>query len=268
MLLALALSSPVFAEPSEDAAMAPIDCGGTRVYVTSPPPLATDVPIDVLPAGLLEEGRCSTEPWLATLVHAGTGEEIARVTHGVADGALIEVDPGGPLEPETTYTLHFEPEGGIGEVVEIGFTTGTGTAAGLDGGPTLESALVSWSRNSPMVIQAEINVAASADGATIVTFGVEDGGDIAYTSATGPTTVRLTGLTADAPAEPPEEVCVVARQRDIAGRWTDAPSDCVSPEIVRDTEGGGCFNVTRGAPTGGLLGILLVAAGLARRNSR
>ncbi len=266
MLLALALSSAVRAEPSADVA-APEDCGGTTVYVTSPPPLATDVPIDVVPAGLLEAGGCGGASWVATLVNAGTGAEIARVEHPEGDGSLIEVDPGGPLDPETTYTLRFEPTDGSGELVEIGFTTGTDTAAGLDGGPTLESALVTWSRNSPMVIQAEINVAASADGATIVTFGVEDGGDIAYTSATGPTTVRLTGFTDDGPAEPPEEVCVVARQRDIAGRWTDAPSDCVAPEIVRDTDSGGCFNVTRGAPTGGLLGLLL-AAGLARRKSR
>lgn len=272
MLLALvaspfvvgALVLPAHAEPAGDALMAPEDCGGTMVTVTSPAPLATGVPIDVVPAGILSPGGCDTDVWVITLTDASTGEEIASATQSEADALLLEVDPGRTLDPETTYTVRFEPTGGSGEVVEIGFTTGTATAAGLDGAPSIADAVVTWQPNLQMIIGAEVTAAASSDGPTIITVAAEGEDGSHFTSVSGPSAVWHTGVT-DSPTEPPEEVCIVGRQRDIAGNWSESPAVCVAPEIIRDSSGG-CVNVTRGAPTGGLLGLLL-AVGLARRKS-
>ncbi|MDP2306151.1 MAG: Ig-like domain-containing protein [Pseudomonadota bacterium] len=271
MLLALvtsslvALVSPASAEPSADLAAAPESCAQTRVWVTSPAPLATDVPVDALPAGLVTEGSCGAAAWTGTLIDAATGATVVSVTHVITDGQLIEVDPGADLAPNTTYTLRFEPTDGGGELTEIGFTTGSSAAVGLDGGPTVESALATWSTSGFLSLQAEVGVAGSADGASIVTFAIEGEEDLEWTSADGPTTIQLFAPSL-VMAEAPDEVCIVARQRDIAGLWSESPSDCVAPEIVRERSGG-CFNATRGAPTGGLLGLLL-AVSLARRKGR
>lgn len=273
MLLALVTAtfvSPAYAEPTDD--FAPEPCGDSKVYVTSPAPVATDVPLDVVPAGLLSKESCADGTWKATLLVAATGDEIVSITQAESEGRLLEVDPGAPLEPDTIYTLRFEPTSGGGELVEIGFTTGSGTTVGLDGAPSLESSGATWSqigREGQLTVQAEINAVASEDGATIVAFGVEGQQDLDYTSVTGPATVLLTGFAGSTP-EAPDQVCIVARQRDMAGAWTESEPDCTSPDTVRN-ESGGCLNATRGAPTGGLLGLLLSAAssvGLARRKNR
>jgi len=257
----LALASLALA----DVAAAPTSCLPPTVFVTSPAPLATNVPVDAVPAALLSAGDCGGQEWTGVLIDAGTGAEVASVHHAVADGRIIEVDPGVDLSPDTTYTLRFSPDDGSGEITEIGFTTGAGTAAGLDGGPTVESAAVVYDTSSTWIsFQVEAGMAGSADGPTIVAFGIEGEESLGWTSASGPTTVLLAAQSLDF-AEAPEEVCVTARQRDIAGRWSESPSDCVAPEIVR-SQGGGC-NVAGGTPISGLFGLLLAAV-LARRARR
>lgn len=261
-IVSFALVSLSFAEPSADMQ----ECGYMSVSVTSPAPLATGVPIDVVPAALLTGQSCGSQSWLVTLVDASTGDEVAAITHVEDDGALIEIDLGADLAPDTTYPVRFEPLDGLGEHVEIGFTTGSGTTVGLDGAPTVESAAAAWSREGVLTVQAEIGVAASVDGPSIVAFALEGGDDLAYTSATGPTFARLSGFTFA--SEAPAEVCVVARQRDLAGRWAESDADCVVPEVVAsDTDGGGCFAPSGGRTTPALAGLLFLA-GLARRPRR
>ncbi|MDP2313880.1 MAG: hypothetical protein Q8P41_13315 [Pseudomonadota bacterium] len=262
MFLTLLLSQSILAsaEPSADLAAAPEDCGMTSVWVTSPAPLATDVPVDVVPAALVTESSCGAASWTATLIDASTGAEVVSVTHAVGDGQLIEVDPGADLSPETTYTLRFEPDDGGGELTEIGFTTGSGTTVGLDGAPVVASTQATWSEESGLtLLSVQVEVASAAEGQSIVTFGSRGGEDLAWTSSAGPATVLLQGSNADASA--PSKVCITARQRDYAGNWTESEEDCVAPEIVNARSG---CNVVGGAPIGGLLGLAL-AVGLARR---
>jgi hypothetical protein len=248
-----------------DVAAAPTSCLPPTVFVTLPAPLATNVPVDAVPAALLSAGDCGGQDWTGVLIDAGTGAEVVSVTHSVADGRVIEVDPGADLAPDTTYTLRFSPNDGSGELTEIGFTTGTGTSAGLDGGPMVESAAVVYDTSTAgLSFQVEAGMAGSEDGPTIVAFGVEGEDPLDWTSATGPAIVLLSAESWDF-AEAPEEVCVTVRQRDITGAWSESPSDCVAPEIVR-SEGGGC-NVAGGSPISGLFGLLL-AAGLVRRARR
>ncbi len=261
------LVSLSFAEPSSsDALMAPEQCAVVQVSVTSPAPLATGVPVDVMPAALLSAGGCGSQSWQVTLVDASTGATVATAAHAESDGKLIELELGGDLAPETTYTFRIEPLDGVGELAEIGFTTGTGTTVGLDGAPAILSSAASWSEDVAVTtVQVEIDVAPAAEGASIVAFGGRDEGDLAWTSATGPTTVLLQGSRSDGSA--PAKVCLTARQRDLAGRWTVSDEDCVAPEVIA-SPGGGCFGGGSRESTTPALGGLLLAAGLLRRSRR
>ncbi len=257
------LAAMAHAEPTDDVA-APEECAQTEVWATSPAPLATGVPVDTVPAGLVAAGNCGA--WTATLSVPATAEVVATVTHGDADGLLIEVDPGGDLDPDTTYTLRFEAVDGGGESSEIGFTTGTGRAAGLDGGPTVESAIVAVDPDGRAQVQAEITAAGSSDGATIVALAIEgEDAAIDLTSVSGPATVQLIGFHTF--PEVPDEVCVVARQRDVAGNWADSPSDCVAPQLQAGSESCGCAE-DRESTDVAASALVLLFAGFARRRRR
>lgn len=241
-----------------DALAAP--CQSGQVNATMPAPMAVDVPIDAVPAGLLVGGGCGSVNWEAELSIPSTGEVIGTATLSTDSRAVIEVDPGGELLPDTTYRLAFTPLEGDGMASEVAFTTGTGLSVGLDGGPVVTRAEASWSRDGSTVIQGDLLAAASADGDTFIALAAEGiDGDLSVDAATGAEEVFLTGFTTIEAA--PEELCVFARQRDIVGVWTDSPTDCVAtaidPIVSCDT--------TSGAMSA--LGVLVGLAALARRRA-
>lgn len=246
------LLAPAFA----DAEMAP--CESSSVQATSPAPLATGVPVDAVPAGLVSWGGCGEVTWELDLSIPSTGVVVGSATLTAQGASILEVDPGFDLEPETTYRMAFTPISGDGVASEVAFTTGAGnTSVGLDGGPEVIGAEVSWSHNGSTVIQAELVAAPSEDGDTFIALGVDGiDGDLGVTTASGAAEVFLTGFANF--AEAPDEVCVLARQRDIAGQWTESPTDCVAPDI--EPVVAGC-NVAPGGLTwiGGLLGLVAIA---------
>ena len=241
-----------------DALAAP--CQSGQVNATMPAPMAVGVPIDAVPAGLLVSGGCGSVNWEAELSIPATGEVIATATLATDTRAVIEVDPGGELLPDTTYRLAFTPLEGDGMASEVAFTTGSALSVGLDGGPVVTEAAASWSRDGSTVVQAGILAAPSADGDTFITLAVEEvDGDLSADVATGAEELFLTGFTNIVPA--PETLCVVARQRDIAGVWTDSPSDCVATEIDPIVS----CDTTSGAMSA--IGVLVGLAALARRRA-
>lgn len=253
-LVPVSLAIPAFADA---AAVVCVE----QVWATLPAPLAADVPVDAVPVGLLT-GSCG-DSWTATLSIPLTGEEVAVYEHTNEDGILIDVAPGAELTSGTTYALRFES--GWGEASEIGFTVGEGRVAGLDGGPTVVSASVVW-QDGVASVQAEVTAADSADGDTVIALAIE--GQEALLDATisggGETSLLSGGVAID---EAPEQVCVVARQRDLAGVWTEAPADCVAPEIVSGG-GDGCGCDTPGGeppPVAVAAGLVFLGAGLRRR---
>jgi hypothetical protein len=261
-MLILALSSLAHAVPAMDVA-----CMNTQVEATSPAPLQTDVPIDVVPAALLSTGNCGSAGWTATLLDAATGTEIASATGSTADGLLVEVDPGGPLAADSTYTFRVQPEDGGGEVTEIGFTTGSAEAAVLDGVPEVVSDAATWNEDAAQVtIEAQLRAVADTDGDTIIGMALADSPDrlLSLDLLNGPVTTDAFAFFGA--SEPPDEVCIVASQRDLAGRWSTSASNCVAPELQESHgEGlGGCLNVTRGTPWG-IASVFLAAAGLVWR---
>lgn len=246
----LALVSPVSAVAALE------DCALPTITFTSPAPLATDVPLDAVPAGLIDPGGCGTTEWTVTLTDAGTGAVVASATQDLSEGWLIEADPGEDLSPDTTYTLRFEPGAGGGEPVEVGFTTGTSHAAGLTGTPTLGAPTASWERATrTLYVAAETTAAGSADGDTVLALAV-DGTDGAWRSATGDTQWMSAWITV---GSAPARACASVRQRDVAGRWTEGAEACAAPEIIEETAGG-CFSGR--TPT---MALLLGAFALTRK---
>lgn len=241
----LLLLPAAFAEPVADA-----DCALPTIAFTSPAPLATDVPIDAVPAGLIEAGNCGSTTWTATLL---LGETVIATAESDTTSRLIEVDPGGDLEPNTTYVLRFEPGPGGGEQVDIGFTTGEGTTTGLVGAPSVDAVVASWSESQRETTAGANTIASSAaEGDTILALTV-DGADVDWRAASGDVQYMSTFVAAN---RAPSEVCVGARQRDMAGRWTDAEEVCLAPEVVED-ETTGCG--------GRAVGLLVFVAFFARK---
>lgn len=255
MILALVALS--FAEPTA----APVACTGTEVSATTPPPLATGVPLDAVPAGLVRDGSCGGSV-TATLSIPSTGAVVASVDQSVDSDRLVEVDPGGDLLPDTTYALTFEP--GDGTPTEIGFTTGSGRAAGLDGPPSVVSAIVHIGADGTTQVQAEVDVAGSSDGESVVALSLRGRDEAIDFSLAGEERIQLAGFTfIEALAE--DEVCLVAKQRDIAGAWTSSEPFCVAPELEPVKERGCGFDrASKPVPTeAAALGLLLF--GLRRR---
>ncbi|MFN7145662.1 MAG: hypothetical protein ACK4YP_17935, partial [Myxococcota bacterium] len=114
----LALVSFSLAEPS---AGAPVDCGVAEVWATTPAPLATDVPIDAVPGGLVRDGSCGGSI-VGTLSIPATGETVVTGDFSVGDDGLVALDPGGDLLPNTTYAMTFEAGDGGASPTEVGFT--------------------------------------------------------------------------------------------------------------------------------------------------
>ena len=132
-----------------------------------------------------------------------------------------------------------EPTDGGGEVSEVGFTTGEGHAAGLVGAPSVDAAVAEWTAMDGVLLAGANTIAAdSEDGETILALTV-DGVDRNWRSASG----DVAYLSSSFVSAQPSEVCVGARQRDVAGRWTDAEEACVTASILwnaPEDEGFGC----------------------------
>ena len=251
---ALLLSFVALAEPmAADTA-----CAGGQVVASLPEVGATGVPVDVVPVAVLSTGDCESSAWTARLIVADTSEEVASAA--ASEGAiLLELHPTALLAPFTDYIVQASAEDGIGAVTEIGFATGDGSAAVLDGVPEIVEGGATWYEESrELALSADVQPAASADGASLLAIGDDGEVDVAGAEiVTGSGAHAVLGRTST--YRPADEVCLVARQRDHAGRWAESEPLCAEPEIVE---------AACGCDAGvGALGVMpiLLAAMLARR---
>lgn len=262
--LPLAIAS-ILTLVADASATTPLPCDTPDLFVVYPEADAVDVPLDVVPVALPAEGACEYVEWVGTLLVTTTQEVVATGVNA-DDPHFMEVDPGGDLLADTAYTLRLESDGGNGAIEELRFTTGRGYTAGLVTEPTIRSARMELEQPNLLRLQAEIDVAAAAEGLSIVTFGIRGQANLEHTADIGPATLQLVGHSRAYETIPEEEVCITARQRDAAGRWTESAPHCISPPGA-EMAGGGCGCGTDGAPRGGMFG-LLVAVGLAWRGRR
>ncbi|MDP2316645.1 MAG: hypothetical protein Q8P41_27370 [Pseudomonadota bacterium] len=146
MILLLLVSAPAHAYAVMEAF-----CSGLVVADTVPSAGATDVPVDTRLALVFGDGGCEpASGWTATLADAA-GTDLPL---GLGPGSdepddtwLIELYTEEGLASETEYVLTMTPPD-AGEVAELGFTTGTGTVAGLTGVPSLRVEEARWSSES------------------------------------------------------------------------------------------------------------------------
>ncbi|MES2644921.1 MAG: hypothetical protein V4850_35875 [Myxococcota bacterium] len=134
-----------------NVALAKIDCSGGSVTDTVPAPGATGVPIDIRLAALVIDAGCLTGvDWAFTLTRADSGALVAEAT--AAESELVATGLGElfppVLDPLTAYVFTVEQDF---LVAEVGFTTGEGLVAGVDGVPILTDVAAQWQREDETV---------------------------------------------------------------------------------------------------------------------
>lgn len=237
-----------------------IVCAGFEVADTVPRPGAVDVPVDVRPAVTFTEGCIGPSAWEASLLRDEDGAEVtvASAPHAeLAESFLFEIFPEAALDPMTAYTLTvsaFE-----GESVEVGFTTGTGTVAGLTAAPTVSVESAGWDRGAGELIVA-LRATPAADPDALSVLQVKDEAiNRGVQSFVVPATGDVAATVVWKDSRKPDEVCPQVRQIDGAGVATDwSTPDCVPVSTC------GCATTT---PTAGVLGVALVLAMAIRRRA-
>ena len=232
-------------------------CETSRFVESLPSAQATEMPVDTVPVAIVSVGECGSQEWMADLRVAEAGDVVATAT--LVEG-LLELDPGASLSPDTDYLVGVEPTDGEGELTEIGFRTGTGLAATLDGIPILTDAGARWFAETEILVAGgTVAPATSEDGASVLALYVEGEGEPLLAGIAESASVGLSGKRVV--PEPDAEICLVARQRDYAGRWVESEPSCGEPEIV----GEACGCAARVAVLGWV--PIWVAALLARRRA-
>ncbi len=264
LTLGLSLGQDAHAVADSDLAEDMAPCGPNTISETIPAPLATDVPIDIVPSAMIVYGGCGGSAFTMSL--RLDGEEVASAAHAAEDGLLMAVDPGADLAPDTTYVIEIVPAEG-GETTSVGFTTGTGRAAPLDAAPRLIDLEAFVTRDGWVSVQASLVPASSADGESFVALAQEDSPETRLFAAHAIGTGDVFSYGNFRVDTMPDEVCMVATERDLAGSWSTSEAVCVAPKIVRDTGSGGCLDTTRGSPVAWISAGLALAA-LLRRGRR
>lgn len=260
MLLPL-LAASAFAVPE-------MHCSGLSLVDTVPSAEATGVPVDTRVALVFGEGGCVTASgWNAVLATAD-GVEIGWLPGSDPDEEwLLTLARDEPLAPDTAYVVTVTAEDE--EAIVFGFTTGTGTVAGITGEPTFEVTDTRWQAESDrsfdglVSLDLAITPAADPDGLSVIQVRAPDfmhPDPRSYrVPADGPMAITanwMSGPTID-------EMCVQVRQIDGLGVATDW-SEPVCAAV--DTGPAAICGTTSGASLGAL--VLAGLAGLIRRGRR
>jgi hypothetical protein len=237
-------------------------CAASQVTATVPTNGATGVPIDARPAVLITAPGCAgPATWDLVLLRADDASEVAAGSFPAdATDGLLELFPDVALDADTAYTFRATPDG-RGEITEIGFTTGSGVVAGLDGGPTAVVDTATFAgRTGTLTVEWSAEPAADPDGLSIVTLHDPDlDVGIAVPASAATDVVSFWGV-----GGRPGDFCPEVSQIDGAGVATDP----VSVECVHVTGWLGCDS-TGGGPLRGAQGAgWLLACGLLARRRR
>lgn len=250
-------------------AMPQIHCSGLALVDSVPSAEATGVPVDTRVALVFGEGGCFTPSgWDAVLTNAD-GAEVGRLVHGDDPNEewLLALTHDAPLAPDTAHVVTVTAEDE--ETVVFGFTTGSGTVAGITGEPRFEVTETRWQEDSDrsfsglVSLDLAITPAEDPDGLSVIQVRAPDfmhPDPRSYrVPAEGPMTVTAHWMSGPAI----EEMCVQVRQIDglgIATEWSGKVCAAV------DTGPRPLCGTTRPTPALGL--VLLGALGAAVRRRR
>ncbi|MDP2313883.1 MAG: hypothetical protein Q8P41_13330 [Pseudomonadota bacterium] len=256
MLVALVLAAHAKADPVSSAK----SCSPTFVVADAVPgPGAAEVPFDARPAITFVDGTCSGGLEWAVGVARTADEADVPVTSesALADTHLLELFPEEPFEPDTAYTITLTPLDS-GELVELGFTTGTGEVAGLTGAPQLTPGSATFDKRAgTLTFTWTAKGAADPDGLSILQ--VRDANvHRSIHSFVVPGTGSMGQAVEWEDSIKPDEVCAQVRQIDGTGAATEW-SEPVCTDLV-----GGCSTT---GTNGGGVALIVAAALLSRRRS-
>ncbi|MDP2306155.1 MAG: Ig-like domain-containing protein [Pseudomonadota bacterium] len=250
LLLASLLVPTAIAEPLPPA------CSMIALSDTVPAPGAVDVPLDARPAVVFSDGCFGGDGWLVALTLAEDASEVAIVTAGLDDLAttlLVEVFPAEDLIPDTAYVLELTPDDGAGELVSVGFTTGTELVVGLTGEPVLSVQYAQYAAKDGE-IEVSWSVKAATDPDVLSVLQLRDAeGDRGIQSFVVPASGATERTLIWRDPVRPTEVCPQVRQIDGAGVATEW-SEPVCTQVA------GCGGCAAGEGAG--VGIFGVVAGL------
>jgi uncharacterized protein (TIGR03382 family) len=243
-------------------------CETMRPSGSHPAANAVNVPLDVVPAVFFEGGGCMGAEWTLTL--QTDDSELASVSVVVVTG-IGELDPGGPLEPDTLYHLSMVANDGSSDISTISFTTGTDDHR--------ETGI------TPEILGLELFSAEGLGKVDVVTttrFGEVPGEDLAvrwssgdsrsalnedrYGNAPAGTTVERSWRS-DSEVEGPPTWCAAAAVREFAGDWSEGEPVCADVTLVSLTTTNGLCGCDSSGP-GGTAALLIGALVLAHRRAR
>lgn len=259
----LVLASLLFPGALADVAV----CNGVALSDTVPAPGAEGVPLDVRIGIVFDANTCASSNFERVVLKLAEDEsKVATETTGLDDldaTHLAEVFPTADLLPDTAYVLELDPIEGAGELVSVGFTTGTTLVEGLTGEPTLsvQYAQYNRSRRVPSEIEMSWSVKAAQDPDTLSVLQIKDSVvDRGIQSFAVPETGATERTLFWRDGERPDEVCPQVRQIDgtgVATEWSEPV--CVNVA-------GGCGGCATGDGAGaGIVGMVAALGMLARR---
>lgn len=220
---------------------------------------ATDVPIDAVPAVLVDSSCSGLESELAVVLSTDDGAVVHEEAWTASSEAPLHRLQGlDALLPEAGYLLAVDSDDGTIHY-EAAFTTGVESATALEGAPSLGfvDAPV-WSRGETS-LQVEVSSVADPDGLGFVGVAFADSPEEAATAwlvgEGGSTEAHAQRLDEAAP----DEVCVVPVQWDAAGRRVAGEKVCQAVEASLCSTAGGASASAVAAALG------LVALGRRRR---
>jgi hypothetical protein len=216
MMLALLLTRPTFAIPAD------VECATATLVDSLPRQGDVDVPIDIAPLLVFDQGSCG--PAFPLIVQLKAGESLIDERRyesgglGIAGTWTVDLDLP-ELSPNTAYVLDVQSEW-AGEQALLGFTTGSAPAAPRVGLPeaTLES-VDQIDLDGIVQVDATLQITPvhpSSSAVVVRANGVER----AFVLVDGPGEYSVSWVDIDRS----DEVCVSVVERDDLGAWI-GPSD-------------------------------------------
>jgi len=246
---------------------------GEPVVVGQLPAQGALVGTDVVPLMVFDGGNCGVWGWYqlddgTSVVH----ESEAWADEFLQGNSVVRFPELPPLEPDTTYTLTYQPEGSEG--IELSFTTGAGPMGdpNLPEGPTLtiEIDVVVPSGRRDLAVFAMATTEAVPD----VLVRLSDSPDYTVATYVSEGAPRTTELGTSAPVDDPV-ACFYAQAEDAYGSrsgWTEWCDEVEATDDGTDDDDDErepytpkrCSTVSAGGAWGLMVGLVL-AVGRRRR---